>query len=860
MRALWRDWTDAQAVERRPRPRAAEQPARYGVDEEPAVALASEPATAAGTWPAPGELIALRRRLELGMRQLACGRRAPGERTLRQAVAVLARRDDWRHAAVGAIALAGSLVRRGRAQAALDVLADWRQPDCDAGAPGLLVEAATLAAVAWTDSSADSTKPNRRAGRPSAPRGRKATRRAWPTPPWRSRAVCSGAAGMPTPSVRSGRSPARRSRRVDAALDALAARVSVGLGDAAGGVARAARAVEQAECASDERLLAHARCSGIRAPRGRHSRGGRPGCRGRSARRARGPRFAARAAASGLLAERARRSGRSAAVSRPPAASRAWPGRGAAAGRPRAVRLCAHPRPRRLVEAAARSREPPHHVHWPGRARALRARGPALGCRICSRAARRDRDSRALPARAGRRRGARRGLRAAAAAAARRRRRVFACEAGRLAAVVARGGRVEPAIAGRAIAAGVPVAPHRCDDRIEGAVPVQYAGATIGALAARWTLGSDDPAEAPAACSGSPPRRLGTGAPALLARRSRPPGRRGSRSGGHEPGDRRGAAGDRARGRRAVPRADRRRERQRQGAGRPGGPPSGAAPRSGVLHAELRGHRPTISSRPSCSATRAARSPGAVAERPGVFEEAQRRHAVSRRDRRAVAARPGQAAARAPGRGAAARRREQPRRVDVRDRRRDESRLPGRSVAPARFRLDLCIVSTSCASSCRRCASGARTSPFWPSVLAGGDLAGRQPGDAGRRDDRGARALRRGRATCASCRTCWRRSPCGRRSGASCRRARCRRPSARAGPAERWRLDEARRTFEERFVRAALVRAGGHRARAARTRRHAAGADEADREAGNRRRLNAGPGVTLRGAWPPAPRRRTARQ
>jgi DNA-binding NtrC family response regulator len=34
-------------------------------------------------------------------------------------------------------------------------------------------------------------------------------------------------------------------------------------------------------------------------------------------------------------------------------------------------------------------------------------------------------------------------------------------------------------------------------------------------------------------------------------------------------------------------------------------------------------------------------------------------------------------------------------------------------------------------------------------------------------------------------------------------------------PGETWRLDEARRTFEEQFVRAALVRTGGHRARAA---------------------------------------------
>ncbi len=33
--------------------------------------------------------------------------------------------------------------------------------------------------------------------------------------------------------------------------------------------------------------------------------------------------------------------------------------------------------------------------------------------------------------------------------------------------------------------------------------------------------------------------------------------------------------------------------------------------------------------------------------------------------------------------------------------------------------------------------------------------------------------------------------------------------------AESWRLDDARRIFEERFVRAALVRTGGHRSRAA---------------------------------------------
>ena len=50
------------------------------------------------------------------------------------------------------------------------------------------------------------------------------------------------------------------------------------------------------------------------------------------------------------------------------------------------------------------------------------------------------------------------------------------------------------------------------------------------------------------------------------------------------------------------------------------------------------------------------------------------------------------------------------------------------------------------------------------------------------------------------------------RSAASCCRRRCRRLSRRRRDGRVLRLDEARRTFEERFVRAALVRSGGHRA------------------------------------------------
>ena len=46
------------------------------------------------------------------------------------------------------------------------------------------------------------------------------------------------------------------------------------------------------------------------------------------------------------------------------------------------------------------------------------------------------------------------------------------------------------AIADRAIAAGVTLAPHRCGDRLEAAAPIRSGGAVVGALVARWTIGT----------------------------------------------------------------------------------------------------------------------------------------------------------------------------------------------------------------------------------------------------------------------------------------------------------------------------------------------------------------------------------
>ena len=81
--------------------------------------------------------------------------------------------------------------------------------------------------------------------------------------------------------------------------------------------------------------------------------------------------------------------------------------------------------------------------------------------------------------------------------------------------------------------------------------------------------------------------------------------------------------------------------------------------------------------------------------------------------------------------------------------------------------------------------------------------------------DRGAGALRLARQRARAAERAGRARRADARSAASCRRPRCRRASASGAPARTWSLDEARRTFEERFVRAALVRTGGHRGRAA---------------------------------------------
>jgi DNA-binding NtrC family response regulator len=60
---------------------------------------------------------------------------------------------------------------------------------------------------------------------------------------------------------------------------------------------------------------------------------------------------------------------------------------------------------------------------------------------------------------------------------------------GTVASIVSEG-RLDADIAERVVALGQVIAPHRVAERIEGGAPVRYAGETIGALVGRWTLSS----------------------------------------------------------------------------------------------------------------------------------------------------------------------------------------------------------------------------------------------------------------------------------------------------------------------------------------------------------------------------------
>jgi len=377
------------------------------------------------------------------------------------------------------------------------------------------------------------------------------------------------------------------------------------------------------------------------------------------------------------------------------------------------------------------------------------------------------------------------------------------------------GARIEPGIAERAITAGITIAPCRSGDgaRIEGAAPVQYGGAVIGAVCARWTLGSTyDLTRASAVLtmtaaavapllSAAITRRERIAAPALAELRGVTPVMVDLR----HSAERAAAApfavlveGESGSGKELVARAIHRAGPRRE---RPFCTLNCAALPDDLIEAELFGH-----ARGSFT--------GAVADRAGVFEEA---HGGT-----LLLDEVGELSPRAQAKLLRVIQEGELRRVGENVSRRVDVRIVSatnrdlrQEVAAGRFRVDLLyrldvIRLTVPPLRDRREDVAVLAEHVWRDATARvnsrATLGAATMAALARYDWPGnVRELQNVLAALAV------RSP---KRGVVPPTA-LPPQFADAGQSESWRLDEARRTFEERFVRAALVRSGGHRSRAA---------------------------------------------
>jgi transcriptional regulator with AAA-type ATPase domain len=135
--------------------RIAEQTATYVAERHAARTFAAGllETTVAGPLSAEmsTDLIALRRRLEQSELLIASGRRAPAQRLLRQTIGGLARRQDWAEATRGALTLAAALMTRGRPRDTLRTLTDAARYAEQAKDAGALLDIALLAGHCWLD-------------------------------------------------------------------------------------------------------------------------------------------------------------------------------------------------------------------------------------------------------------------------------------------------------------------------------------------------------------------------------------------------------------------------------------------------------------------------------------------------------------------------------------------------------------------------------------------------------------------------------------------------------------------------------------------------------------------------------------
>ena len=799
--------------------RAAEQPAAYGDDTTGASDRAAV-AVATDAWPAPGELASLTKRMDAALALVAAGRHAPGERALRAAVAALARRHDWHAAARGALGLACVILRRGRPRDAQQALVQAKD-FCYRAGDGTIADAAILSGVAATDlarlDEAESvlgvalTAALSNGDAPREAASRLALARCLF---WRGKHEDADRVLAPIEENTIG------DELAVGRLVALA-RVAIGRRDLEAGVGLALAAVEIGERSGRPSLVAKAACGAAFAHLAIGDRGAVDRdvvvCV-RAARLARDPLRALRARLT--AAESQRRAGRQAGAALLVDRLAKFP----AGSLPATVRArCALLRD--LLTPSSGADVVKRHVAATG-LRALALFAPcqkpdglpdlravvddvvdilrvgqagddeAVMAGVCS----------LLRTR----------LRAAVVA-------FYAIDRGslegpgspgRFVSLVSDGSsRLDPDIAARAVAAGQMIPPHAHHDLIEAGAPVRYGSETIGALVGRWAVGSAPDGTRAALLFTTAATAAGPAVAGAVARRVQRLAR--------DPGDLLGVSavmeqvrsaveraaaapfsvlieGESGSGKELVARALHRRGPRRD---RPFCTLNCAALPDDLVEAELFGH------------SRGAFT-GAVAERPGVFEEAHTGTLfldeigeLSIRAQAKVLRTIQEGELRRVGENIA-------RKVDVRivsatnrDLRQD--------VALGRFRMDLLyrldVVRISLpALRDRREDVGQLVDRYWRDaserVGSRAVLSGASHAALARYDWPGnVRELQNVLAALAV------RSPKRGVIGPEAL------PPAFGGPppAGAWRLEEARRTFEERFVRAALVRTGGHRARAA---------------------------------------------
>ena len=460
---------------------AAERPPIYGEGLSAAPPLRM--------WPAPSDVAAHRKRLADALDLLARGRHAPAERGLRAVIGSLARRHDWHHAVRGELALAAALLRRGKARDARQVLVDARAFASQAGNDPLFLEIGVLAGYARLDEGRlDEAETMLRATLAAARAG--------------DAAAAIGLAGTALARCLFWRG---HFGEADTVLDTagpfddeqmlaheiIRSRVALGRGDIGAAMSHASaagdRADRQGSPAATARALYAAALAHLAAGDLRSVNRDVDRCV-RASRAAHDPLRALKARL--LAAEAQRRAGGSASADRLAHVV-------ARAGRvdlPVTIRariallsdLC------RGVDQALRKQVATTGLHAlvlfapiEAHQRVTSAYDTAIDIlNLCQS----GEDEAAVLAEICRR--VRERLYAIGIA-------IIVRDGEALVQIAADGNRIEPSIAARAIDARQAIPPAQVNERIESAVPIRYAGETLGALAARWTVAAPrDPARA----------------------------------------------------------------------------------------------------------------------------------------------------------------------------------------------------------------------------------------------------------------------------------------------------------------------------------------------------------------------------